>query len=102
MEERKYTKEGLPIISKDSIDRYTAENHVNGTYRQKLKTLDLGQILCDENRELFKYVNALRNFHEQQGETEIAKAIITGVGIAYILLRSQAEANKLEEEFNGS
>lgn len=97
MTERKYTPEGLPIISKDSVERYILENHVEGTYRETLPKPNIGDILLKENPKLYDYVCQLKIFHENRGETEIARSIVTGVGIAYMLLRSRGEANKLEE-----
>ena len=45
MTKAKYTSEGLPIITKESIERYEIEHHVEGTFREKRPQVDVGELL---------------------------------------------------------
>ena len=97
MANERYTPEGLPIVSRKSIDSYVAE---------QLRWIDTGDIRCfqdfisnmesnlrEKNRELYKFYK-----EHPPDDKNLEMGFIIGFCVLYDLLRKQAEANKLEED----
>ena len=100
-EDKKYTKEGLPIISLERLNSFGREFQI--VSKEITENKGLGPTLggwIDEmdasNKGASSYlVSAAKMFHPLY--RPMVHAVLAGF---YELLRSQAEANKLEEELD--
>ena len=98
MANERYTIEGLPVVSKRTIDSYGEEQFRwlrNTSYRNfEIFIKNIEDRLKDENLELYRFYKKIPRYDKSM-ETGCA----IGFCILYDLLRRQAEANKLEENF---
>lgn len=93
MPEPKYTPDGLPIVSKETL---TALNAL-------AKRLDIVKFLDrvrNENPNLYEELEQIFSSDDKYPENFV-QAFTTGFGFCYESLRRQAAANKLERELNG-
>lgn len=105
----KYTKEGLPIVSKDRLDSLMGEMlkevmqgiRCRGPDAERDITADLLKQIGEENPHASKYIAACMGAtFINPCQSKAIQGMIMGQYLAnfYRLLKSQAEANKLEEQ----
>lgn len=90
MRERKYTPEGLPVVSLESIQSFFRDTYTN----EEEHVSDWFEIIRDENPNVGKYINTIVRIHEHS----IRNRLQSELARLYILIRRQAESNKLDEE----
>ena len=97
--DKKYTNEGLPVVSSDTIEtglrddiQYLGDNlNSDNTYK------NIKEILKSENPLMLRILE----IYIMTATSEVSKASFTaGFAEAYKLLRRQAEKNKLEESLD--
>jgi len=92
----KLTPDGLPVVHED-IGASLLRDHQSGS-----KYGDLLTKINDENPLVANYISQVALALEQGGASNnVVGGATGGMLFVYELLRSQAEANKLEEMYNG-
>lgn len=89
----KYTEEGLPIVTGESLCSFSKDLEKKGVKN----VVEWAKQIGKENPLVAEYING---FYSKYPEEYRLMFMLEIEGL-YILLKRQAEANKLEKEFNG-
>lgn len=100
MDKKKYTQEGMPIISKDTYRTFIVtirpRDIKEGTFGRDFYRRLKGKLMKKGENPLI--IKALDDLLDGVGEGEFCDGAAFGVFFTYELLRQQMVANKLEEE----
>ena len=96
MAEKKYTSDGLPIVSKETIIAFIDKSR---TTHPHIAMGEFGNRLKTENYDLGCLLDSIKNDAQRAGiSEENIDYIFIGAMVIYESLRKQAGANKLEKE----
>ncbi len=101
MTERKYTSEGLPIVSQATMEVLARDLGARGLEYILQNLRRLVQTNVHAGQFLGIYSDVISKI-EGRDDTDFKKGLVMGYLCAYELLRRQAEANKLEKDINES
>ena len=95
----KYTPGGLPIVTQETANMLARDL----TGANPISDKDLAAIIYAENRFITTYISlTVLDVQRRGASKDVVQATKLGMLNVYELLRRQADANKLEEMYNGN
>lgn len=91
----KYTPDGLPVVSIDTM--LTMQHEITKYKNNQLQ--GFRNFLIKENQNLVRFIDDM--VEGEVGTIDFTYGLICGMQIMYESLRRQSAANKLEKEING-